>query len=224
MTENPIVEEIHRIRKEILAEFNGDLDALMKDAQRRTEILREKNASGCHQLQNRRAQAKPAETRMTGARMMIDKYHLNLAGEYRTCAELLKRGVFATVTFGNMKSTDVVAVGPNRRAAIVEVKASNSTRVVTRFYQTYKTLEMPHPDFWVLYSVTSVEDKFSEHFYVLTHDEMARYQAIRNGVEELTYSERAARCEKGVDNLDVSDLGDHEDKWDRVVRFCSDAL
>lgn len=68
------------------------------------------------------------------ASMAIDKYHLNLAGEYRICSELLKRGIFTTVTYGNMKSCDVIAVGENRRAALVEVKTSQSTRFVTRFY------------------------------------------------------------------------------------------
>ncbi len=37
MTENPIVEEIHRIREEMLAEYGGDLSALIRDAERRTE-------------------------------------------------------------------------------------------------------------------------------------------------------------------------------------------
>jgi hypothetical protein len=30
----------------------------------------------------------------------IDKYYLNLAGEFQVCAELLKRELFATVTYG----------------------------------------------------------------------------------------------------------------------------
>ena len=37
MIENPIVDEVHRIRDQILAEHNGDLIALLKDAQQRTE-------------------------------------------------------------------------------------------------------------------------------------------------------------------------------------------
>ena len=37
MIDNPIVDEIHRIREEILAEFGGDLDALVAELQRRTE-------------------------------------------------------------------------------------------------------------------------------------------------------------------------------------------
>jgi len=84
--------------------------------------------------------------------MNIEKYHLNLAGEYRVCAELLKRGIFATVTYGNMKGADIFAIGSNRRAAVVEVKASNSSRFVTSFYQKYKSRDIEHPTFWVLYS------------------------------------------------------------------------
>jgi hypothetical protein len=37
MTDNPIVDEVHRIREQILAEYGGDLGALIDDAQRRTE-------------------------------------------------------------------------------------------------------------------------------------------------------------------------------------------
>jgi hypothetical protein len=40
MTENPIVEEIHRIREEILAEYGGDLSALIRDSEIKTEELR----------------------------------------------------------------------------------------------------------------------------------------------------------------------------------------
>ena len=39
--------------------------------------------------------------------MKIEKHYLSLAGEYRVCAELLKRGVSATVTYGNMKAVDI---------------------------------------------------------------------------------------------------------------------
>ena len=37
MTENPILEKVRRAREEILARYGGDLRALVKDAQRRTE-------------------------------------------------------------------------------------------------------------------------------------------------------------------------------------------
>lgn len=44
--------------------------------------------------------------------MGIDKYFLNLAAEYRVTAELLKREVFATITYGNRKGADIYAIGP----------------------------------------------------------------------------------------------------------------
>jgi hypothetical protein len=37
MFENPIVDEVHRIREQMLAEYAGDLHALIRDARRRTE-------------------------------------------------------------------------------------------------------------------------------------------------------------------------------------------
>jgi hypothetical protein len=43
MIENPIVDEVHRIREQMLAEYNGDIVALLKDAQRGTE---ERRAAG----------------------------------------------------------------------------------------------------------------------------------------------------------------------------------
>ena len=51
MNDNPIVEEVHRIREEMLASYGGDLHALVKDMQRRD---REAAESG------RRAAVSPA--------------------------------------------------------------------------------------------------------------------------------------------------------------------
>lgn len=37
MYDNPIVDEIHRIRQEILEEYNGDLHSFIRDIRARTE-------------------------------------------------------------------------------------------------------------------------------------------------------------------------------------------
>jgi hypothetical protein len=37
MIDNPVVEEVHHIREQMLIEFGGDMDALVKDLQRKTE-------------------------------------------------------------------------------------------------------------------------------------------------------------------------------------------
>ncbi|HZL35627.1 MAG TPA: hypothetical protein VFC78_09985 [Tepidisphaeraceae bacterium] len=156
--------------------------------------------------------------------MKIDKYYLNLAGEYRVCAELLKRGIFATVTFGNMKGADVIAFGVNRRTAVIEVKASNSTRFVTKLYQKYKTPDGEHPTFWILYSVRSDGKSHKEHFFILTHEESAAKQAQRNCRDEkLSYLECVRRFDSGVDNVLHTDVEEFEDQWDKVVKWCSSA-
>ncbi len=154
--------------------------------------------------------------------MAIDKYHLNLAGEYCVCAELLKRELFATLTYGNKKGADIYAIGANRRAAVIEVKASNSKRFVTGFYQKYRTPDMVHPDFWVLYSIRSDADKFIERFFILTHNELALVQAERNCPgKTVTYEEMSERCANGVDNVVTENVEQHEDGWEKVVEFCN---
>jgi hypothetical protein len=156
--------------------------------------------------------------------MAIDKYHLNLAGEYRVCSELLKRGIFATVTYGNMKGCDVIAVGDNRQAAVVEVKASQSNRFVTGFYQKYKSPDLVHPTFWVLCSIRADGDAFTERFFVLSHEELAKIQAERNHPgESLDYTARAERVSKGVDNVLVGHVEQHENAWNKIVKWCSEA-
>ena len=146
------------------------------------------------------------------ADMMVEKYCLNLAGEYRVCAELLKRNIFATITYGNMKGANVFAIGPNRRAAVVEVKASNSSRFVTGFYQRYKSRDVVHPNFWVLYSVSP-----RDRLFVLSHEQLADVQAQRNHCEDLSYDERAKRVEHGVDNVLIQDVEAHEDTWAKIM-------
>ena len=156
--------------------------------------------------------------------MKIDKYYLSLAGEFRICSELLKRGVFATVIFGNKKGADIFAVGRNRKAAQIEVKSSNSNRFVTKFYQKHRTPDDEHPNFWVLFSVCEKNDAFIERFFVLTHQEMAEAQAQRNHPEEkLTWAERANKVTFGVDNVIHQNVEAHESQWDKIIHFCNDA-
>jgi hypothetical protein len=151
--------------------------------------------------------------------LALEKYYLNLAGEYRVASELLKHELFATITYGNRKGADIYAIGPNRKTAVIEVKASNSRRFVTGFYQKYAEETKEHPDFWVLYALP--EDG-AEEFYVLTHEEMARAQADRNSPGEIVkWSDGAKRWAHGVDNVLAKDLQAHRSAWKKIVEWCS---
>ena len=65
MTENPIVEQVHRIREEMLAEYGGDLHALIEAMRKRTQ---ESARAGRKvvTLPPRPAQPKPAHARKVG--------------------------------------------------------------------------------------------------------------------------------------------------------------
>lgn len=156
---------------------------------------------------------------------MFDKYNLNLAGEYRVAAELLLRGLYASVTFGNKKGADIFAIGDNRKSAVVEVKASQTKRFVTGLYQKYRTQDIPRPDFWVLYSVQRLDRGFSERFFVLTHEEMAEVQGERNCPgEKLTYLQRAERVKAGVDNVKMTDVEPYEGQWEKISAYCNSKI
>lgn len=155
--------------------------------------------------------------------MALSKYLLNLAGEYRVAAELLKRGLFATITYGNMKGADIFAIGPRRKTAVIEVKASTSNRFVTSFFQKYKTEYDEHPDFWVLYRAAT---EGSEEFYVLSHTEMATAQAARNSKgadhDHFSWADHAEGAARGVDNVLAGDLQQHRDAWEKILDWMAE--
>lgn len=124
---------------------------------------------------------------------------------------------FATLTFGNAKGADIYAIGPTRKTAIVEVKSSNTDRILTGFFQKYKDEIRDHPDFWVLYTMKGVDN---EAFFVLTHAEMARAQGLRNYPgKTMTYVEHALAVKKGVDNVLARDLQEHKSAWWKIVEY-----
>jgi hypothetical protein len=136
------------------------------------------------------------------------KHFLGLAGEYAVCAELAKNEINATLTIGNHKAVDVIATNPtNNKACFIQVKSTDSTRIVTGFFQKYKTEQTPHPDFWVI--VHFDKNNFT-HFYVLTHQEMAKVQMKRNGMAEW-------REINGVDNVLLDSLRCFENRFEKIT-------
>jgi len=165
----------------------------------------------------------------------IGKYHLSLAGEYRVASELLKRGLNATVTFGHAKSADVITYGANRKAAVIEVKASQQKNFVTGFYNKFRTPEQEHPDFWVLVQFKSESKGDStERFFILSHAELSVVQAERNRAYRLRHGDikegqkllwedhhHLTNDAHGVDNVLLTDVESYENKWDKIVNACN---
>jgi len=155
----------------------------------------------------------------------IEPYLLSLAGEYRVCSELNKRGIFATVTYGNRKSVDVYAISGRRECALkIEVKTTQRARFVTRIGQKKLARDPTAPDFWVLVQVRQNRDgSFADRFFVLTHREICKIQARRNRAYAKEYRTKHGGdpdFSAGVDNVTVADVAEHEDQWRKIsVRF-----
>jgi hypothetical protein len=147
---------------------------------------------------------------------MMKKYLLNMAGEYRVCAEILKKGYLASITMGNLKGADIHIVTEQRKVIVVEVKTTCSTRFVTSFYQKYKTKNTVHPDIWVLCQIRNENDRF----FILTHEEMSKVQAKRNGfLEQFDWDEVNKKCQFGVDNVLLNDILEYENAWEIIGNF-----
>ena len=131
--------------------------------------------------------------------------------------------MFATITYGNRKGADIYAIGATRKTAVIEVKASSSSRFVTGFYQKYKTPGQEHPTSWVLCSFTEKDGEFNERFFVLTHREMALAQARRNDPNGRPYDKRYLEKwgQRGVDNVVIDGVKKHESRWDKIVKYCN---
>ena len=69
-----------------------------------------------------------ASTPSAQKKSRVDGQITGLAGELFVAAELLKRGLQTSVTFGNAKSVDLLAYDPQSKLAYaVQVKALRST-------------------------------------------------------------------------------------------------
>ena len=147
---------------------------------------------------------------------------LGLLGEYRVCSELIKRGIFATMTYGNRKSVDVYAISDQSdRALRIEVKTTQKRAFVTGIGQKYSGDDSYPPAFWVLFQIQDGEEEtFAERFFVLSHKEICEVQAARNQRYQDKYVARHGSVydvSKGVDDLPVTDVEGFENQWLKIA-------
>ncbi len=136
-----------------------------------------------------------------------EKYNLNLAGEYAVCSELAKRNIQFNLTLGNKKAVDIIVLKEENKAITIEIKTTNKNRIVTGFFQKYKTPDVPHPDIWIF---VIIDKLLVSRFFILTHKEVAKIQMKRNNMNKWQ------EIKNGVDNLVLSDIIDFENKWNKI--------
>lgn len=96
-----------------------------------------------------------------------DKYHLAMSGEYYVAAELHRRGIAASVTYGNAKKADVIAMSEDgERALVIEVKTTAQSKWVVGQY-----VPEPSERIWVFVYVPT-EELSTPSFFVMTQSEI----------------------------------------------------
>lgn len=149
--------------------------------------------------------------------MKLDKGQIGLAGEFRVASEILRRGYFANITFGNAKATDIVVLGRKDRFIRVEVKTSKNHRnFVTGYFPKYTDPNDLAPDLWVLYLPNKNGLSDGDRFFLLTHEEIGKLQLIVNKGNK---TEKG----KGVDNIPLKVLlenrPDSENRWNLLAEY-----
>lgn len=95
------------------------------------------------------------------------KYHLSMAGEFFVAAQLQRLGVPASVTYGNAKKADVIALsGKGNCAVVIEVKSTAQPKWVIGQYIPEEGMNP-----WVLVHIPA-EEALNPEYYVLTQSEL----------------------------------------------------
>jgi hypothetical protein len=143
---------------------------------------------------------------------------LSLAGEHRVASELCKLGVFATITPGNRKQTDLYAINDTaKRFRRIEVKTSQTGRFVTGISQKKRTEYNP-PAFWVLV----LFNQGCERFFVLENENIEKLQQKVNAEYHKKFRKRHHGKKfvgKGVYGLSLDDVENArcENRWDKIA-------
>jgi len=143
------------------------------------------------------------------------KYHLAMCGKYYVAAELHRRGIAASVTYGNAKKADVIATSEDgERALVIEVKTTSQPKWVVGQY-----VPEPSERIWVFVHVPT-EETSAPSFFVVTQTEI---HAILHPITE-EYNRRYKEKhgveyggKPGVCSLKKTQIVESESAWEKII-------
>ena len=95
------------------------------------------------------------------------KHTLSLAGEFFVAAELMRRGILASVTYGNAKRADVIALSASgTKAVVVEVKSTSSEKK----WVIGNSVPEPSNQVWVLVHLPTDQASHPSYFVLTSRD------------------------------------------------------
>jgi hypothetical protein len=160
----------------------------------------------------------------------IQQSTLSLAAEYAVASELCRKGIYAQLTLGNQKRTDILVLSERGKLARIEVKAKQGTMwpnckgtsgngAFLIFVDYYQKSEHEAPDFYVLTAgdwglvlkkrVKEIRQKDPKKKITITSSNIAAFvdQINRNG-----------KPYQGM-SIRPSDVIAYRDKWASVDEF-----
>jgi len=142
------------------------------------------------------------------------KYNLGIAGEYFVTAELIRRGISASMTYGNAKKADVVAFSPEQsKCAVIEVKTTGAKRWMLGKEPESNSL------IWIF---VLLEGTDSPRYFIMTGKQLNEVLAPENIAYEKRYFEKhgKARTMKqraaGVWSLKYALAEPYENNWEII--------
>ena len=143
------------------------------------------------------------------------KYSLAMAGEFFVAAQLQRLGVAASVTYGNAKRADVVAISKSSSLAVViEVKTSSSGS-----WPIGNRVPLPSQQLWVFVHIPINTLEAPEYYIV----EQSKLHAIFSPIEEAylaRYKEKHGTDygdKPGVAKATRAGLATHKDNWNLIL-------
>ena len=142
------------------------------------------------------------------------KQSLGLAGEFLVAGELQRRGIMASVTYGNAKRADVVALSPLLTSAVVvEVKSTSSPKWVLG-----NSLPDKSEKLWVLVHLPELQTESPRYFIVYSHE----LNLVLAPIDEKYRSNflkkhNKAFAGKGVYSFNLKQAEPFEGKWEKIL-------
>jgi len=160
----------------------------------------------------------------------IDKSFLNMAGEFFVAAELNRRKILSSVTYGASKSADIYAFSFNSKKIIkIEVKTTDKKKwpIGTKILDKSTWSK---DIFWVfvllppfLNNATpndAVRGRSSPRYFILSSLEVGKLALKSHKRYSSKYQERHGKPydKVGVPNLTILEVSRHEAKWDKITK------
>ena len=146
-----------------------------------------------------------------------EKYSVGMAGEHFVVGELLRRGIRASVTMGNAKRAEVVAMNNKATKVVVaEVKSSPRKEWVVGNVVP-QAIKQP----WVFVHIAA--DCSPPRYFIMTASELNGILSVEDANYKEIFIKRHGKpfTGKGVHKLKLTQAEKYENRWSTIIEQVS---